>query len=178
MKSYSKWTLLGASLVLASGAGAETVKTLAGQEVPDIGPLLPVKANPENEPNTARMVLGRALFFDNRISATGTMNCARCHLPHQGWTVRTPISPANPGWVERRNSPTLINVGYNQALIWDGRAWPLEKQTIGSTKNPVHKGQDLDKLMAVFRADPSMVQMFSKAHAHIVTVFSDPKNLH
>lgn len=28
------------------------------------------------------------------------------------------------------DSATLINVGYNEALIWDGRAWPLEKQAI------------------------------------------------
>jgi cytochrome c peroxidase len=110
------------------------------------------------------MVLGRALFFDNRISGSGTMNCATCHLPHQGWTVQTPLSPANPGWVERRNSPTLINVGFNQALIWDGRAFPLEKQAIGSTKNPVHKGQDIDKLMATLKADPEMVRMFQEAY--------------
>lgn len=130
----------------------------------DIGPLPPVKANPDNQPNEARMILGKKLFFDNRISASGTMNCASCHLPHQGWTVHTAISPANPGWVERRNSPTLINVGYNEKLIWDGRAWPLEKQAVGSTKNPIHKGQDIDKLMATFNADPEMVKLFQAAY--------------
>ncbi|RMD70964.1 MAG: hypothetical protein D6819_02940, partial [Gammaproteobacteria bacterium] len=130
----------------------------------DIGPLPPVTPNPDNMPTVARMKLGRALFFDNRISASGTMNCATCHLPHQGWTVHTPLSPANPGWVERRNAPTLLNVGYNKALIWDGRAWPLEKQALGSTKNPVHKGQDISKLMEVFNNDPEMVKMFEAAY--------------
>jgi cytochrome c peroxidase len=137
---------------------------MAQTQVPEIGPLPPVSANPDNPPSEARLALGRALFFDNRISASGTMNCATCHLPHQGWTVQTPLSPANPGWVERRNSPTLINVGYNRALIWDGRAFPLEKQALGSTKNPVHKGQDIDKLMATFRSDPDMVRMFEAAY--------------
>jgi cytochrome c peroxidase len=141
------------------------VTTLDGQNVPDIGPLPPVEANPENPPTPERIELGRALFFDNRISASGTLNCASCHLPHQGWTVRTPISPANPGRVERRNSPTLLNVGYNKALIWDGRAWPLEKQALGSTKNPIHKGQNFDKLMKVFNEDPDMVAMFKTAYA-------------
>ncbi len=132
----------------------------------NISLLPPVKANPDNQPTEARMTLGKKLFFDNRISASGTMNCASCHLPHQGWTIHTPISPANPGWVERRNSPTLINVGYNQALIWDGRAWPLEKQAIGSTKNPLHKGQNIDHLMATFNADPDMVKMFQAAYGN------------
>ncbi len=130
----------------------------------DIGPLPPVKENPENKLTPERLELGRALFFDNRISASGSMNCATCHLPHQGWTVHTPISPANPGHIERRNAPTLINVGYNEKLIWDGRAWPLEKQAIGSTKNPLHKGQDIDKLMRIFNDDPKMVAMFKAAY--------------
>lgn len=152
-------TILSSSLVLASD-----IQTANGQRVPDIGPLPPVAPNPENVPSRARMVLGRALFFDNRISASGTMNCATCHLPHQGWTVQTPFSPANPGKVERRNSPTLLNVGYNQALIWDGRAWPLEKQALGSTRNPIHKGQDMDRLMAELNRDTAMVEMFQQAY--------------
>lgn len=146
-------------------AWSETLtKTMDGEMVPDIGPLPPVTPNPDNEPTRARMELGRRLFFDNRISASGTMNCATCHLPHQGWTVHTPLSPANPGKVERRNAPTLLNVGYNQALIWDGRAWPLEKQALGSTRNPIHKGQNLDELMAELNRDPRMVEMFQDAY--------------
>ena len=148
----------------ATAASSANVTTANGEKVPDIAPLPPIEANPENAPTEARLALGRALFFDNRVSGTGTMSCATCHLPHQGWTVQTPLSPANPGWVERRNSPTLINVGYNTALIWDGRAWPLEKQALGSTKNPVHKGQDIDKLMAVFKEDDAMVKMFQEAY--------------
>jgi len=141
-----------------------TILAFSTTAMAEIGVLPPVKANPDNKPTEARMMLGKKLFFDNRISGSGTMNCASCHLPHQGWTVHTPISPANPGWVERRNSPTLINVGHNQKLIWDGRAWPLEKQAIGSTKNPVHKGQNIDKLMETFNADPEMVKMFQAAY--------------
>jgi cytochrome c peroxidase len=147
-----------------AGVGAEILQIRDGTKVPNIGPLPTVEANPDNAPTAARMALGRALFFDNRISASGTMSCATCHLPHQGWTVQTPLSPANPGWVERRNSPTLINVGYNKALIWDGRAWPLEKQALGSTKNPVHKGQDIEKLMTIFREDAGMAKMFQEAY--------------
>jgi len=132
--------------------------------LPAIGPLPPVPANPDNLPTTARMALGQALFFDNRISASGNLNCSSCHLPETGWTLPSAFSLANEGFVERRNSPTLINVGYNQALIWDGRAPSMEKQAIGSTKNPVHKGQDIDKLMRILNDDPKMVRMFQVAY--------------
>lgn len=133
-------------------------------EVPAIGPLPPVTPNPDNLPTPERIALGKALFFDNRISANGVMNCSTCHLPHLGWTLPTPFSIANTGFVERRNPPTLINVGYNKALIWDGRAPNLEKQAVGSTTNPVHKGQDMAKLMAILNEDQKIVSLFQAAY--------------
>ena len=133
-------------------------------EIPDIGPLPAVTPNPDNMPTPERIALGKALFFDNRVSANGTMNCSTCHLPHLGWTLPTPFSIANTGFVERRNPPTLINVGYNKALIWDGRAPNLEKQAIGSTTNPVHKGQDMAKLMTILNQDQKVVAMFEVAY--------------
>ena len=133
-------------------------------EVADIGRLPPVPVNPDNTPTAARMALGQALFFDNRISGNGNLNCASCHLPNTGWTVPLPFSIANEGFVERRNSPTLINVGYNKALIWDGRAPSLEKQALGSTTNPLHMGQTLEKLMPVLNADSKIVSMFQSAY--------------
>jgi cytochrome c peroxidase len=132
--------------------------------VPDIGPLPPVPENPDNKATPQRIELGKKLFFDNRISKTGKLNCSSCHIPETGWTLPTKFSLANDGFVERRNSPTLLNVGYNKGLIWDGRAPTLEKQAIGSTKNPVHKGQDMDYLMKVLNDDPQMVQMFQAAY--------------
>ena len=56
---------------------------------------------------------------------SGSLACASCHLPDQGWTTNSPLSPAYPTHMERRNSQTLINVAYNKALIWVGRAGVL-----------------------------------------------------
>ena len=136
----------------------------ANAEFPDIGPLPAVTPNPENLPTPERIALGKALFFDNRVSGNGTMNCSTCHIPKLGWTLPTPFSIANTGFVERRNPPTLINVGYNKAFIWDGRAPSLEKQAIGSITNPVHKGQDMVKLIAILNQDQKIVSMFKAAY--------------
>ena len=144
------------ALALASG--------LASAEVPDIGPLPPVPVNPDNTPTAARMALGQALFFDNRLSGNGNLNCSSCHLPDVGWTLPSAFSVANEGFVERRNPPTLINVGYNKAFIWDGRAPSLEKQAIGSITNPVHKGQNLEKLLKILNDDSKFVAMFQAAY--------------
>src|SRR5262245_24953203 len=96
-------TLLGPGWV---GAGTPT----------DIGPLPPVPV-PEDNPLTPEKVeLGKLLFFDARLSADGSLACVSCHLPDEGWATHTPLSPAYPTNMERRLSPTLINVAYNKTL--------------------------------------------------------------
>ena len=37
--------------------------------------------------NQALVDLGRALFFDPRISASGKTACVTCHFPELGWAV-------------------------------------------------------------------------------------------
>ena len=39
------------------------------------------------EPPAAQVALGEKLFFDRRLSANGTLSCAMCHVPAQGFTV-------------------------------------------------------------------------------------------
>lgn len=152
------------TLLISAGLSLAVLAPTTNAEVPDIGPLPPVPVNPDNPPTPERIALGKKLFFDNRISGSGAFNCSSCHIPETGWTLPTKYSVANEGFVERRNSPTLLNVGYNKALIWDGRAPSMEKQAVGSTKNPVHKGQDINKLMKILNADEEIVRMFQAAY--------------
>jgi cytochrome c peroxidase len=64
--------------------------------------------------------------------------------------------------MERRNSQTLINVAYNKALIWDGRAGALEKQALGPIQNPLHMNQNLDLLVEKLNAVPDYVERFQR----------------
>ncbi len=125
-----------------------------------IGPLPPVPVPKENPITPEKAELGKMLFFDPRLSGDGTMACVTCHLPEQGYSTNTPQSPAYPSNAERRHSMTLINVAYNTALIWDGRAPNLEKQALGPIKNPIHMNQNIDLLMAKLRAIPEYVRRF------------------
>jgi cytochrome c peroxidase len=62
--------------------------------------------------------------------------------------------------MERRNSQTLINVAYNKALLWDGRAGALEQQALGPIQNPLHMNQNLDLLVEKLKAVPDYVERF------------------
>jgi cytochrome c peroxidase len=64
--------------------------------------------------------------------------------------------------MERRLSPTLVNVGYNKALLWDGRATSLDKQALGPIQNPLHMNQNLDLLLEKLNAIPDYAERFQK----------------
>jgi cytochrome c peroxidase len=71
--------------------------------------------------------------------------------------------------MERRNSQTLVNVAYNKALIWDGRAGSLEKQALGPIQNPLHMNQNLDLLVEKLKAIPTYEERFQHVFGTTVT---------
>jgi len=83
--------------------------------------------------NKALVDLGRALFWDARVSASEKTACASCHFPNLGWGVLEPRSRNDSGVLTSRKSQPLIGVGYIQAPVgWDGRNASLEAQAKSS----------------------------------------------
>jgi cytochrome c peroxidase len=78
--------------------------------------------------------LGRDLFFDPRISASGKTACASCHFPELGYVV-TDAHPRNDsGKPTSRKSQPLVGIGYagNAPVGWDGRSATLDAQAKAS----------------------------------------------
>jgi len=93
--------------------------------------LPPVTHPADNPPTRAKIELGRKLFFDRRLSHNGTMSCAMCHVPEQGFTNNELATPVGfEGKTVRRNSPTMLNVAYVESLFHDGRDPALETQFV------------------------------------------------
>jgi cytochrome c peroxidase len=160
----TRWIVVFSGLLIVLGQGWVDAGSPA-----DIGPLPPAPV-PEDNPLTPEKVeLGKLLFFDARLSADGSLACVSCHLPDQGWATHTPLSPAYPTNMERRLSPTLINVAYNKTLLWDGRAGALEKQALGPIQNPLHMNQNLDLLVEKLRAIPDYAKRFQDVFGTLVT---------
>lgn len=88
-------------------------------------------------PPAAQVALGRQLFFDRRLSANGTLSCAMCHVPEQGFTVNEARTSVGMNGVSlRRNAPTLLNVAFVGVLFHDGRAASLEQQALQPLVHP------------------------------------------
>lgn len=133
-----------------------------------IGRLGPVPVPADNPMTKAKADLGERLFNDPGLSGDGSTACQTCHLPDHGFAVDQPLGPAYPSKQERRNSPTLVNVAYNQPLIWDGRAASLDKQALGPIGNVLHMNNNLDLLVETLQGATDYPQAFEAA-------FGDPE---
>jgi cytochrome c peroxidase len=119
---------------------------------------------PLSNPGTpAKIALGRLLFFDPILSASRDVSCATCHHPGWAWADGrpTPIGTGGTGLgpdrvptdaaaipLLRRNTPSLLNVGFNGVvagstgntvpapMFWDSRVEGLEAQAIVPLQTP------------------------------------------
>ena len=114
-------------LALLGCAGAEApapapTQLLRAPEFPPVPALPDWSADP---PSAAKMKLGAALFFDQRLSGHGRTSCDPCHnhltnfqdnlsgaVPDRSYPNDQPVLP--------RNTPSLFNIVYAPILRWDG----------------------------------------------------------
>jgi len=127
------------------------------------GKLKSVAAPADNPMTAAKVALGERLFKDPRLSGDGTLSCESCHLENNAFTVAAPLSPAFTSQAERRNAPSLINVGYVELLLWDGRVEALDEQPVGSLSNVLHLNSRPHLAVEQIKADGSYVAAFAAA---------------
>jgi len=100
---------------------------------------------PEDNPITPEKIeLGKALYFDKRLSKDNTVSCASCHNPQKGYTDQQQFSDGIQRQKGGRNSPTVLNSAFSYFQFWDGRAATLEEQAVGPMANPVEMGHTLE----------------------------------
>lgn len=76
----------------------------------------------------ARVVLGRKLFFDPRLSLDGTVSCATCHRPGLYGTDALPKSIGAEHRLNARNAPTVLNAALQFKAHWIGDRANVEEQ--------------------------------------------------
>jgi cytochrome c peroxidase len=149
------WLIVGL-FFLPAAVSAGTIEPVGDIPVPAHNPQTPAKVE-----------LGKKLFFDRRLSGDGTMSCATCHEPKQGYSDGLPISLNYPTTRNWRNSPTLIGVAFQKHLFHDGRASTLEEQALFPMMSAFEMNQNLDFMEEEIRSVPEYVSEFTK-------VFGDP----
>lgn len=117
-----------------------------------------------NAPNAARIELGRALFFDTRLSGSEMLSCAFCHNPARGWSDGQPTAVGHGFKHLGRKTPTILNTAYNPLQMWDGRKTTLEDQALGPIGSPDEMNLPLDKMVARLQTIGGYKPMFAAAY--------------
>lgn len=117
---------------------------------------------PENPYTPEKAALGKALFFDPRLSGAQNMTCATCHNPSFGWEVpvKTAIGAQNKPL--GRQAPTILNVAWVHPFFWDGRAPTAEEQAKGPIEADVEMNLPLPVAVMRLKAIPDYAAWFSR----------------
>jgi cytochrome c peroxidase len=101
------------------------------------GVLPEIAENPENPITPEKVALGKALYFDVRLSKDNTISCNSCHNLDTYGVDNLSFSPGNDGDLGSRNSPSTLNAALHMTQFWDGREPDVEAQAGGPVLNPV-----------------------------------------
>lgn len=141
MYHFVRLTLLLCVWLIADGALADNTDRLLRKANRYFSPL-PAQM-PGSESDTPRLIeLGKKLYLDARLSINDTQSCASCHPldNRRAGMDNLPRSPGAKGELGNRNTPTVLNAGWQFALFWDGRAKDLADQAGQPILNPIEMG--------------------------------------
>lgn len=128
----------------ASGIKADSVLLLAKNV---FQPLPNEAANPDNAVTPEKVLLGKTLYYDNRLSMNNTESCNTCHNLATYGVDNKPTSPGDNGKLGTRNSPTSLNAALHFVQFWDGRMKDVEEQAGGPVMNPAEMSMPDEKTM-------------------------------
>ena len=118
----------------------------------------------------ARALLGRVLFYDNRLSITGETNCSSCHKQELAFSDDVAFSKGIDNQFTERNSIALAAVpnfqtsydgvvasfsGETVQFFWDERAPSIQIQSRETIENTIEMGHDLNELADNLRDIPT-----------------------
>jgi len=124
-----------------------TLDSLPAQHFTDIGPLGAAKFPADNPSSKEKILLGKILFFDPRLSLSKQIACSSCHDPELGWGDGRHLAFGHNRQNGKRNAMTIINTGYYDNLFWDGRAKSLEDQVQFPVQDKAEMAQGLKAMV-------------------------------
>lgn len=131
---------------VASSSAAESGEApFDASRLAAFGPLPAVIASKDNPITDDKLTLGRALYYETRLSASNKISCNTCHhLESDGADARK-TSIGHKDQEGKRNAPTVYNAAGHFAQFWDGRAPTIEEQAKGPITNPVEMAMESEK---------------------------------
>ena len=121
----------------------------------------------DNPMTTAKVELGRYLFYDTRMSVNGKAACATCHKQELAFTDGRAVGLGATGESHSRSVMSLVNVAYSAALTWSNpKLTRLEEQALTPMfgEHPVELGlREGDEFLPMLRSDAKYQALFERA---------------
>ncbi|HRW08334.1 MAG TPA: cytochrome c peroxidase [Caldilineaceae bacterium] len=161
-----------ATLSTVADSGANPASQPRGQLIPELSPAvlslfdpLPSEATPRNYQLSEELVrLGKALFYDPRLSVDQRQSCHTCHVLDRYGVDGLPVSIGHDGEPVKRNSPTVYNAALHIAQFWDGRAATVEDQAKAPILSSGEMGMlDPQQVESTLRSLPGYRPLFTAA---------------
>ncbi len=119
----------------------------------------------DGQPGSAALVrLGKRLFYEPALSASGTRSCASCHRPDHAFANGLKVDSALDGHgLLSRNTPSLLNAALQPGLFYDLRSPNVEAQLQDVLHSAPEMNASLDKALPFFKTDSGYSRMFTAA---------------
>ena len=116
----------------------------------------------EKENFDKKVLLGKELFNDKRLSKDAKMSCATCHNKKMAFTDGR-IAFEN----QTRNSPTLTYASLQKSFFHDGRAGSLEGQIVGVVTNKDEFHSNLNEMVRMVEQDEVYKNKFTSLYDEV-----------
>lgn len=117
----------------------------------------------ENETPSDLVSLGRMLYYEPRLSRTGSLSCNGCHPLDRYGVTDTAFSTGVGGQLGSRNAPSTYHAAGHFTQFWDGRSSTIEEQVAEPIQNPVEMGMNPAEVVAGLEAIEGYQVAFKRA---------------
>ncbi len=112
----------------------------------------------------AKVQLGRMLFYERDLSATGSQSCADCHRQEHAFTDTTRFSIGVRGLSGNRQAMSVFNMAWNQnEFFWDGRAHLLRDQALLPIQDELEMDETLENVINKLNTKKEYKDQFIRA---------------
>ena len=131
----------------------------------------------DNQPDASKINLGRQLFEDPILSIDSSISCASCHKSQIAFADNLTVSPGVEGRLGVRNSPSLLNIGYQPYFMREGGVPTLEMQILVPIQEHNEMAFNMVLLANRLNQDSTYKKLFLQAFNDSATAYTITRSI-
>ncbi len=115
--------------------------------------------------DSAKIELGKRLFYDPIVSADSSTSCASCHSPYSAFAhTDHALSHGIHDSIGFRNAPALFNLAWSENFMWDGAINHLEVQALAPIAHPGEMASSLAEVVGRLQRHSEYPDLFRSVY--------------